>query len=123
MMIWKEQGRSREDFLKKAPAGLYFEWQNARKKPLMVHFAGYQKPWNVPSCDMAPYFWNHARNTPFYEEMIVRIINKEYSGFKSINQPIRNKSIFQGGLQCVKDHGVLYTFRLAIKKIIRRLKR
>lgn len=123
MMIWKEQGRSREDFLKKAPAGLYFEWQNARKKPLMVHFAGYQKPWNVLNCDMAPYFWNYARNTPFYEEMIVRIINKEYSGFKSINQPIRNKSIIQGGIQCVKDHGVLYTFRLAIKKIVRRLKR
>ena len=121
VMNWKEQDRSREKLLKQAPAHLYFEWLEARKQPLIVHFAGYQKPWNVHSCDMAPYFWKYARKTPYYEEMVLSILKKN-SQNNVCNVSTRRKPLLQGGVQCVKDHGVWYTFKLSIKKIIRCLR-
>lgn len=117
VMNWKERDSCRELFLKKAPADLYLEWQEARKWPLIVHFAGYQKPWNVPSCDMASNFWNYARRMPYYEAMIIKkssIGEQKISRFK---KPSGKNNLFHGGIQCVADHGIIYTFKLMLKKI------
>lgn len=121
LMNWQEQDRSREKILKKAPATVYFEWLESRKQPMVVHFAGYQKPWNVPACDMASYFWKYARRTSYYEEMVLTIFKKE-SRNSECHASMRKKSLLKGGLQCAKDHGLWYTFKLGIKKIIRRFK-
>ena len=60
LMSWKEPGRSRMDILKMAPRKLYEEYIEARRQPYMIHFAGYQKPWDVADCDFAEYFWEYA---------------------------------------------------------------
>lgn len=115
VMNWKEKTRSREAFLKKAPAKLYFEWLEARKQPFIVHFAGYQKPWNFPSCDMATYFWKYARKTPYYEVVIMKCSNCD-SDFKRVFHRTSHGWI-HGGIQCIKDHGIIYTCKLALLKV------
>lgn len=117
VMNWQEQDRSREKILKKAPADLYFEWLEARKRPLVVHFAGYQKPWNVPSCDMAPYFWKYSRNTPYYEMVILKNNNANEQNQEMSEKTAGHKKLLKGGIQCIKDHGVLYTCKLTLWKI------
>lgn len=74
LMNWSEGDRSRLEILKQAPLNLYEEYLKARKDPLIVHFAGYQKPWDKPQCDFAWLFWYYARRTPYYESMIERIV-------------------------------------------------
>lgn len=39
----------------------------------MIHFAGYQKPWDVVDCDMAEYFWEYAKLSPYYPRLLRRI--------------------------------------------------
>lgn len=53
-----------------APNSVFDDYQAARYAPKIVHFAGAIKPWQNASCDMASYFWQYARNTPFYEVII-----------------------------------------------------
>lgn len=73
LMDWQEPGRSRMQILKMAPRALYEEYDAAREKPYMIHFAGYQKPWDVVDCDMAEYFWEYAKLSPYYPRLLRRI--------------------------------------------------
>ena len=116
-MNWKEQNYSREQFLRKSPADLYLEWLEARKQPRIVHFAGYQKPWNVPSCDMALSFWNYARKTPYYEAIIMKNNGFDEQKISRLKRASGKKTLLQGGIQCVADHGIVYTYKLMLKKI------
>ena len=59
--------------MKMAPRALYEEYMGGRKQPYMVHFAGYQKPWDVVDCDMAEYFWEYAKVSPYYPMLLRRI--------------------------------------------------
>ena len=60
--------------LKDSPFALYNEYLKARKNPKVAHYAGYQKPWNVPTYDFAEYFWRYVRQTVFYEEILRRFV-------------------------------------------------
>ena len=72
MMDWREPNASRIGILKKAPLVLYLEYLKARENPKIIHYAGYQKPWNKSGCDFADFFWKYARQTVFYEEILKR---------------------------------------------------
>ena len=73
LMDWQEPGRSRMQILKMAPRGLYEEYATARKEPYMIHFAGYQKPWDVVDCDFAEYFWMYAKESVYYPRLLRNI--------------------------------------------------
>lgn len=70
LMSWEEPGRSRMEILKYAPRELFAEYSEARMCPNIIHFAGYQKPWQLGDCDLATYFWKYARVSPYYEMLI-----------------------------------------------------
>ena len=70
LMNWQEIGRSRMDILKMAPRQLYEEYVAARKCPYLIHFAGYQKPWDVMDCDFAEYFWKYAKLSLYFPMLL-----------------------------------------------------
>lgn len=76
MMIWRKNNLSRMDILKKAPLGIYEEYMMARTKPRIIHFAGYQKPWNEEDCDYAEVFWEYARKSIYYEHLLRGLLEK-----------------------------------------------
>ena len=67
---------------------LYSLWEEMAKNPKIFHYAGSRKPWSEPNLEYATYFWSYARQTPFYEEILGRMID-----FK-ISQR-QNQNIFQ----------------------------
>lgn len=70
LINWRNCGKSRMDRMKNAPYSLWCEYQEARKNPCIIHYAGGWKPWNTPCCDYGEYFWDYAKRTPFYEEIL-----------------------------------------------------
>lgn len=38
--------------------------------PFIIHYTGAKKPWNHPELELAEYFWQEAKETVFYEEML-----------------------------------------------------
>lgn len=56
-----------------APVDLLDDYFEARKTPKIIHYGG-TKPWDVPDCDMAWLFWEKARKTTFYDEIIKRVL-------------------------------------------------
>ena len=70
LINWKYGNRSRMDLIKQAPVSLWEEYQEARKQPYIIHYAGAWKPWSDPCCDYAEIFWEYARKTAFYEGIL-----------------------------------------------------
>jgi lipopolysaccharide biosynthesis glycosyltransferase len=54
-----------EGVFKFAPARFFNAYKEARKNPLIVHYAGFEKPWQNAWCDFATLYWQYARSTPF----------------------------------------------------------
>ena len=94
LMSWEEPGRSRMQIMKMAPRALYGEYIKARKEPYMIHFAGYQKPWDVVDCDFAEYFWKYAKLSPYYE-MLLRRIRRSFAD--ELENPIPSRKVEQMG--------------------------
>lgn len=72
LMNWNFAGHNRMEFARHVPFGLWKEYQEARERPAIIHYAGNWKPWDVPWCDYADEFWNFARRTSFYEIILYR---------------------------------------------------
>ena len=48
------------------------QFQEAKKHPKFLHYTSGLKPWNTPSVMNGELYFNYARKTPFYEELIYR---------------------------------------------------
>ncbi|WP_273213751.1 glycosyltransferase family 8 protein [Helicobacter rodentium] len=52
------------------------EYEDALTNVAILHYSGDRKPWNLPTIPNATIWWDYARKTPFYEEIIYHNICK-----------------------------------------------
>lgn len=97
-----------------APRNLNLMYHEARKNPYIIHYAGAQKPWFEPAMDFGDEFWKYARDTVYYEIMLYRMNERQAQNSGHILHTMK------GVLQCVKDHGVMYTIKYLPKRLVRR---
>ena len=93
-----------------APRWLNQMYLEARKEQKIIHYAGPEKPWLYPEMDQGIIFWEYAKHTPYYEVMISRMI-QNWSHLATGKNYKRHKNIVAGGIQCVRDHGFIYTIQ------------
>lgn len=74
VMNWENESGSRMGIMVCAPHQLYLDYMSSRKHPKIAHYAGSQKPWNFPKCDMADYFWEYAEMTSVYQDLKSRLL-------------------------------------------------
>ena len=83
------------DFLKRcmphAPAGDYNKYLEAAKKPYILHWASYPKPWIDPSLDFAYIWWNYLKKTSFYEICLKRYFTSKALSNVSFLRKLVNK--------------------------------
>ena len=82
-----------------APEGLYRKYQEARKHPAIIHYAGQEKPWNNPLSDFADVYWSYVRQTPFYEAILFRMmggIHNSPHGYQSKARKLADKLLPKG---------------------------
>ena len=56
---------------------IHLDYFTARENPRIVHYVGRNMPCYRPSVDMYWYFWPYARNTPFYELLVSRMVDEK----------------------------------------------
>ena len=97
-----------------APKWLNDLYMDARKAPKIIHYAGPQKPWDMPDMDMGHEFWRYARETSYYEEILVRSTRK-WSENEREGRMHKYIKLVGKGIQCIKEHGFRYTINYIIK--------
>ena len=53
------------------------DYFKAKNQPSIIHYAGTEKPWHNPALFLHDKFWQMARKSPFYEEIIYDNYNKK----------------------------------------------
>ena len=77
---------ARKQVLAKVPGKLLETYRHARQQPGIIHYAGSGKPWKEPDGDFAQEFWEAARGTPYYEQLLqgmcLHALRKERRGMR-----------------------------------------
>lgn len=72
LMDW--QGLRRTHIIGAAPVDVRKAYEEARKTPAIVHYAGPDdRPWVNPDADMGEFFWAFASECPYYDELVRRL--------------------------------------------------
>ena len=129
LMNWENptNGTNRAQFLKMAPKELFYEYETARKNPLIIHYAGYQKPWECVDCDLSLYFWEIAKNTVYYPNILSKVNSSlaEERYIASLPKPIiplpEKKGRVRRAYECIADHGISYSVILLMRRIVKRI--
>lgn len=50
------------------------KYKNYETEAKIIHFLGRAKPWRNPKAYLAEIWWRYARETPFYEEIILQLV-------------------------------------------------
>ena len=56
--------------IERGPYEVYAAYMEARKNPKLVHYAGFEKPWDAPYSDFASLFWHYAIDSEFYDRLL-----------------------------------------------------
>ncbi len=75
------EGIRRKDIIGMAPEFLRKQYEQARKEPFIVHYAGPQKPWNDPETDMAEYYYKAEKRSPLHEDIQIRHSIQPYAQY------------------------------------------
>lgn len=67
---WHIPRSSSRDYPNLASSSEKDEYEEAYNNPWVLHYCGEFKPWKDPSLPQSSYFWEYARDTPFYEKII-----------------------------------------------------
>ena len=68
--------------VKAMPLESYNEYKLLRKNPFIIHWAGHFKPWDNTNEDLGYIWWQYARQTPYYELLLQKIINQKFNVIK-----------------------------------------
>ena len=125
---WATHGGTFSQFFQK-------QYDKAHENPYIIHFTSGEKPWSNPDKPMAEIWWKYARQSDCYEEILFNnlrwLIQNEDIITVSANNRKRNVKWVQpeqknlkyflkkisGGIQCYKDHGIIYTFKRALEHL------
>lgn len=72
--IMADNNRKNEEIFSYSPRRYYKQYLKAKEHPKIIHYCGWPKPWNDLESDLAEYFWKYARETPYYETLIKRLM-------------------------------------------------
>ena len=69
-------GGERLNIISKAPLRIENDYLRSREDPFVIHYAGYQKPWNCSLMDFSEVFWINARDSVYYEYLLAKLIKR-----------------------------------------------
>lgn len=91
--FWKD---ARENL----PADIYKYYQECLNSPSIIHYAGVYKPWRHPWLVYSEYFWNIARQTIFYEEIIYKNTRTPSINREVVKNAVRRRRIYLQYVRC-----------------------
>ena len=64
-----------KNYINTIPTKFHNDFLDAERNPVIIHYTG-DKPWNFPTFKYAEIWWHYARQTPFYEEILLRMVQR-----------------------------------------------
>jgi len=116
LCVYYTESMMENNIIKQIPLFIFNDYNKAKLNPKVWSYS-HEMLRDYEGKEFIDEFWGMAANTGYYHKFI-----SYYGGYSSRNNKIVNKepyfpSKFRGGIQCVKDHGIIYTVGYCLKKI------
>lgn len=109
-------GVRRKEIIGIAPEFLRKQYEQARKNPFIVHYAGSQKPWNDPNTDMAEFFYSVEKRSPLYRDIQIRHFlerfAKHFSDYQKETPESKDKGCSPKTWQCTLENNAFPAMEL-----------
>ncbi len=92
------------EVIRHGPYYILDAYEKARKEPYIIHYAGFMKPWMNPKEDYAQVFWQAARRTEYYEELLWGMMEGMCSSGGQNRKAEAEDGIFLGTLRKILRH-------------------
>ena len=69
---WHLSWTKHRDYASVLPCANVEEYESAYRDPWIIHYCGKEKPWAYPELTHSSTFWEYAKQTPFYEDILFR---------------------------------------------------
>ena len=99
------------------PLSLNNEYTEAEDDACMVVY-NRDTMWNQEGSEFCNTYWEKVRKTPYYDLFLVHFSTRNVGNAGGVREPKLTKKI-KGGLMCIEDHGLIYTFAYSIRKLLR----
>ena len=102
--------------IKQAPVHAYNEYVACEDQAITVSYSP-SVLWSVDGSEFNVNYWKNIKESDFYHLFITHfsVLVTNSSLPKAVNKPLYKKLI--GGIKCIKDHGFLYTFQYALRRL------
>lgn len=84
-----------ENIFSFAPKTPYVDFLNAQDNVKILHYAGIEKPWRAGHCHMRSIFFEYAKGTPFYEELLAMLLMPANLTVKLPSRNYRNRGFLR----------------------------
>lgn len=103
--------------INQVPLNLNNEYINAEEGANMLIY-NKDTMWNQDGSDFCNKYWETVRKSTYYALFLVHFGVRNVGNIGAPREPKLIRK-FKGGLMCVEDHGILYTFVYSLKKAFR----
>lgn len=93
-----------QQVIKHAPYYVLDAYEGARRKPRIIHYAGFRKPWMKPDEDFAEEFWRVARRTDYYEILLWNMMEYGLTSSDIVQKKEPEDGIFLGTARRIMRH-------------------
>ncbi|AEV28911.1 LPS:glycosyltransferase [Sphaerochaeta pleomorpha str. Grapes] len=80
--------QKRLPLIMQAPHAISRSYLVARENPKIIHYAGFQKPWDDSSSDFAYLFWDYAKRSSFYDRVLSMVDQGQKKGSVSFRERV-----------------------------------
>ncbi|WP_349946247.1 DUF4422 domain-containing protein [Lacrimispora sp. BS-2] len=116
LCVYYTESMKENNLIRQVPLFIFNEYNKAKLNPLVLSYSP-DLIWSFESKDFIDKYWSLAAETGYYHKLIGYFEGYSNDNNKDINRGPYILKQLRGGIQCVKDHGVIYTFCYSLKKM------
>lgn len=92
-------------------------YKNSLKNVKLMHYCDYEKPWALPDFPYADLWWQFARNTPYYEKLILQLcLDKNGVSSNQVTSTLKSVKVIKNKKQYYR-----YKIKYGVYKILSKI--
>jgi lipopolysaccharide biosynthesis glycosyltransferase len=116
LCVYYTESTTENNIIKQVPLFIFNDYNKAKFNPIVTSYSP-ELLWDFEGKEFIDEYWGLAVNTGYYHKLICYYESYLRENNINVNKRSDIPSRVRGGIQCVKDHGIIYTVFYLNKKL------
>jgi len=116
LCVYYTESTTENNIIKQVPLFILNDYNKAKLNPIVTSYSP-ELLWEFEGKEFVDEYWGLAPNTGYYHKLISYYESYFRENSIYVNKRSHKPNKLRGGIQCVKDHGIIYTVFYLNKKL------